>query len=125
MTPATSQCRNGPFNAPITYHHAATGRHGDTGRFKLGHHTAGCIGGIGGAGHLHNTVGQCCDLSNMSGTGVLARVRRIKPVDIRQQDQQICTDHCRHAGGQPVIVTEADFCSCHRVILIDHRHGTK
>ena len=46
-------------------------------------------------------------------------------VDIRQQDQKICTDQRRHHGGQRIVVAELDLIGGDGVILIDDGNGTQ
>ena len=51
--------------------------------------------------------------------GVLARVGGVEPVDVRQQDQRVGAGHLGDAGGQPVVVAEADLGGGDGVVLVD------
>ena len=49
--------------------------------------------------------------------------RRVEPVDIGEQHQDVCPDHGGDAGGETVVVAVADLAGRDRVVLVDHRHG--
>ena len=59
------------------------------------------------------------------GLRVFVGVAVIQPVDIRQQDQQLCPDGGRHNSGQGVILPDgvlyADLVGGHGVVLVDDR----
>ena len=56
----------------------------------------------------------------MLGRRVSAGVGGVEAVDVREQQQTVGADHFGHAGGQAVIVAEADFGGGDAVILVDH-----
>ena len=65
------------------------------------------------------------DFGDQGGAGVALGVGGVEAVDVGQQHQRIGADHLGHAGGQPVVVAEADFRRGHRVVLVDDRHGAE
>ena len=56
---------------------------------------------------------------------IVARVGRVKAVDIGQQHQHVGARHLRDAGGEAIIVAKADLGSGDRVVLVDDRHGAE
>ncbi len=61
----------------------------------------------------------------MGGRGILARIGRIQPVDVGQQDQRLGAHQLRGARRQAVIVAVADLFGDHRVVLVDDRHAAQ
>ena len=68
------------------------------------------------AGVMRSTTGMC------SAAGSTRRRRRVEPVDVGEQHQQIGADHGRDAGGQAVVVAVADLAGRDGVVLVDDRH---
>ena len=52
----------------------------------------------------------------------MAWIGIVKAVDIREQHEKVRAHHHGDAGGEPVIVAEADLVGGDRVVLVDHRH---
>ena len=65
------------------------------------------------------------DLRQESRLRVVARVGRIEPVDVGEQDEGLGADHRRDAGREAVVVAEADLLGRDRVVLVDHRYGVQ
>ena len=99
--------------------HGAAGPGRDPRRDQLGAHPARGIAGRRVAPHGHDLVGDALHHRQMRRGRVLARVGGVEPVDIRQQDQRIGAGHLGDAGGQPVVVAEADLGGGDRVVLVD------
>ena len=59
----------------------------------------------------------------MPGRLVAARIGRIKPVNIGEQYQRICSEHLSGARGQTVIIAVADFIRGDGIILVDDWHA--
>ena len=60
-----------------------------------------------------------------AGVGILVGIGSIQPVDIRQQDQEICLHADGHNGAQCVVVTHPNFIGDHGVVFIDNGYGGK
>ena len=61
----------------------------------------------------------------MPCVGVQPGIAVVQPVDVRQQDQQVGADRLCDPGGQPVVVAEADFLGCYRIVFVDQRDGAE
>ncbi len=59
------------------------------------------------------------------GGRVAARVGGVEAVDVGEQDQRLGQRHDGDAGGEAVIVAEADLAGGHRVVLVDDRHDAE
>ncbi len=98
-------------------------RVGDLGGLELGDHPARSHARGGAAvGHRHYRFVEHGHFLDQVGVGIALRIGGIEPVDVGKQDHAARTRRLRHAGGEPIIVAEADFLGRHRVILVDHRH---
>lgn len=61
----------------------------------------------------------------MGGGGVCARVRCIQSINVREQNKLIGICHLRHAGGQTIIVSKADFSRGNGVVFVDDGYTPK
>ena len=68
---------------------------------------------------------QRADDRDVFGRRIVARISRVKPIDIGQQHQHIGVHHLGHPRGEAVIVAKSDFGRRHRVVLVDHRDATQ
>ena len=53
--------------------------------------------------------------------GIDARVGRVEPAGVGEQDEQVRAGQHRHLGGEEVVVAEADLVGGGRVVLVDDR----
>ncbi len=56
---------------------------------------------------------------------IATRVGGVKPVDVGEQDELIGLHHFGHAGGEAIIVAEANLRRRDRVILVDHGNAAQ
>ncbi|MNF64007.1 hypothetical protein D3C84_457270 [compost metagenome] len=61
-------------------------------------------------------------LVNQLGIRIVARISIEHAVTISENHQQISLDQVGHQRRQGVVVTETDFVSDHRIVLVDHRN---
>ena len=105
--------------------HMRTGRGCDLGRLDLGAHAAARQLGFRGARHRFDVGRHGIDDRYQFGVWIIARRRIVESVDIRQQDQEIRARHGGDAGGEAIVVAVTDLARCHRVVLVDDRHGAQ
>jgi len=55
---------------------------------------------------------------------MLSGIRRIKAIEIGEDDEQIRTHEVRNVSGQGVIIPELDLIRGHAVVFVDNRHGS-
>ena len=95
---------------------------GQSGRRQLGPHSAGSIAAPGSARSPDQLVRDLFHHVDMARRRIPGRIRRIKAVDIRQQNQEIRMHHRRHLCRQRVIVAQLQFFDGNGIIFIDHRN---
>ena len=93
----------------------------DLGRDQLADHAAGADEAARAAGHGLDLGGDHLDDGQVAGGRVAAGVGGVEAVDVGQQDQRLGQRHDGDAGGEAVIVAEADLVGRHRVVLVDDR----
>ena len=99
--------------------HGAAGLGGDAGGDQLGAHAAGGVAGRWFAAHGLDLGGDGFDDGDVAGVGVAAGVGGVEAVDVGQQDQLVGLDHFGDAGGEAVVVAEADFGGGDGVVFVD------
>ena len=105
--------------------HGAAGLGGDAGGDELGAHAAGGVAGRWLAAHRLDFGGHGFDDGNVGGVGVAARVGGVEAVDVGQQDQLVGLHHFGDAGGEAVVVAEADFGGGDGVVFVDDRDAAQ
>ena len=78
--------------------------------------------GAGARGQRDDLVDDDGHLGNQRRRGVAPRIRRVEPILIGQQDQQIGVDEIRDQRRQVVVVADLDFLGRHDVVLVDDRN---
>ena len=104
--------------------HGNTGRGDLAGGFYFCQHAAGpqCPWDL--AGIAFDVFADRVDFRQQLGVGKDAGILVIKPVNVRQVDQQVRIHEQRHHGRQIVIVAELDFLHHNGVVLVDNGNDT-
>ena len=93
----------------------------NAGSLNLGSHAAAADVRTRFTRHCLHFARDAGDLRNVLGPGILARVRRVEPINIGQQHERVGHNELRDARCEPVVVAITDFIGGDRVILVDDR----
>lgn len=108
---------------PIGNDHVTAGLGANVRGLELGGHAAGAQGGPRPAGQFPDLPGERGDFRDEGGLWMGMGVGGVKPVNIGQQDQQVCLHAHGHHGGQGVVVPDPHFLGGHRVVFVDDGQG--
>ena len=105
--------------------HGRAGDGGDLGRLDLGLHAAARQLRPGGAGHRLDLGRDALDQRDVARRRVVRRRRRVEPVDVGEEDQEVGAHHGGDARRQAIVVAVADLAGRDGVVLVDDGDGAE
>ena len=109
---------------PLADDHGDACGHEHPGRLDLRDHAAASHAGHRAPGRSQNVAADAIHDGNERGRRIDLRVRRVQPVDIREDHHEVGVDEAGHERRQGIVVAEADLLDGHRVVLVhDGHHG--